>query len=263
MRSFVVVGNGVVELLTGSLGVDEEGGVKQDPAQDRSCSSATDRTAVRSSLHRLSGRLRRRTSLTSASCPSLTGCRLAITLPRRTIVKRSPRYSTASSKSAELRAASVAVTSDTGSDCLMWRPSAASSGRDVEAPQPGDYFIDSCIAGCPAYARSRPAEGSFAHVQRGAFGEHPRPTNRAPSRSICDRTGAQANVDQGAPDDQFGHAPSRSWSLSLWDATPRQDPWNPLPDSAGYLPAGRRQAATHRAVPSTPPARERRFLARP
>lgn len=109
----VVVADSIVEVGCRAFGVDQEGRVTEEPGQGRSSISTTARMAARSFGHWESGRWRRSRDLTSAPCPSFIGSRLAIALPRRTIVKRSPRCSTASRRSAKLRAASVAVISDT------------------------------------------------------------------------------------------------------------------------------------------------------
>jgi len=66
-----------------------------------------------------SRRLRRSRALTSAPLPALTESIWATTLPRRTIVKRSPRCSTASRMSEKFLAASVALTSGAESDYQM------------------------------------------------------------------------------------------------------------------------------------------------
>jgi len=112
-RHFVVVADCIVEVRRGAFCVNQECGVKEEPGQGRSSISMMDRVAARSSDHCESGRWRRSNALTSAPWPSFIGSRLAIALPRRTMVKRSPRCSTASSRSAKLRAASVAVIFDT------------------------------------------------------------------------------------------------------------------------------------------------------
>lgn len=112
-RHLVVVVESFVEVGGGAFRVDQECCVKEEPGQGRSSISTTDWMAARSSDHCESGRWRRSNALTSAPWPSFIGSRLAIALPRRTMVKRSPRCSTASRRSAKLRAASVAVISDT------------------------------------------------------------------------------------------------------------------------------------------------------
>ena len=63
-----------------------------------------------------SRRWQRSKALTSAPRPVLTGSSWATTFPRRTIVKCSPRCSTASRMSEKFLAASVALTSGTESD---------------------------------------------------------------------------------------------------------------------------------------------------
>jgi hypothetical protein len=69
-----------------------------------------------------SGRCRRSSALASAPRPPCAGSRWATVFPRRTMVKCSPRCSTASRRSAKFRAASVAVMSGTESDYQMYPP---------------------------------------------------------------------------------------------------------------------------------------------
>jgi len=111
--NLVVVADGIVEVDRGAFRVDQECRIKKEPGQARSSISTADRMAATSFDHSESGRWRRSRALTSAPWPSFIGSKLAIALPRRTMVKRSPRCSTASRRSAKLRAASVAVISDT------------------------------------------------------------------------------------------------------------------------------------------------------
>jgi hypothetical protein len=151
-RNLVVIGDGVVEGLSRSFGVDEKGRVEEKPGQVRSSISTTDRTAARSCDQSVSGRCRRSSSFTSAPWPSVIGSRLAIALPRRTIVKRSPRCSTASRRSAKRRAASVAVISATRSDYQIRQGGVDTLGHTHSGPRTTHT--------CPAYRAGRSAARS-------------------------------------------------------------------------------------------------------
>ena len=115
-RRVVVIGDQVIEGRSRAVSVDEEGGVEEEPAQGRCSISRSSRIEVTSREKAGSEWWRRRSAFTSAPLPACTGSSWATTLPRRTIVKCSPRCSTASSRSEKLRAASVALTSGTRSD---------------------------------------------------------------------------------------------------------------------------------------------------
>lgn len=115
-RRFVVIGDQLIECRSRAVGVDKEGGVEKESAQGRCSISRSSRTEVTSRAKVGSRRWRCRSALTSAPLPAFTGSSLATTLPRRTILKCSPRCSTASRRPEKFRAASVALTSDTRSD---------------------------------------------------------------------------------------------------------------------------------------------------
>jgi hypothetical protein len=103
----VVVVDGLVEFATGTFDIDEERGVEQQPCQLRSSTVTRSRTAANSARQRESTLCRRSIAFTSEPRPLKTGSIRATALPRRTMVIRSPRCSTASRRSANLRAASV------------------------------------------------------------------------------------------------------------------------------------------------------------
>jgi len=107
----VVIVDCLVELKPGAVGVDEEGGVEQKPAQGRSSIWSRSWTEAMADANPRSGPWRRSMALTSAPLPVVTGSSWATTLPRRRIVKCSPRCSTASRMSEKFLAASVALTS--------------------------------------------------------------------------------------------------------------------------------------------------------
>lgn len=113
---FVVVVDDLVEGRSRTVGVDQECRVKQESRQGRVSISNSFRAAATSRAKPGSGRWRRSTALTSRPVPVLTGSSWATTLPRRKIVNRSPRCSTASRMSEKFLAASVALTSVTRSD---------------------------------------------------------------------------------------------------------------------------------------------------
>lgn len=123
-------GNGNVvfvldDLVKGSAGtvcVNKERRVEQEPAQERSSSSRRTRTDRRSLAQVRSVACLRSSALTSRPRPVLTGSSWATALPRRTMVNRSPRCSTASSMSEKLLAASVALTSVMRSDYHILDP---------------------------------------------------------------------------------------------------------------------------------------------
>jgi hypothetical protein len=109
---YVVVGvDGLVELATGTFDIDEERGVEQQPCQLRSFTVTRSRPAAHSARQLESTLCRRSIAFTSEPRPLKTGSIRATALPRRTMVIRSPRCSTASRRSANLRAASVALIS--------------------------------------------------------------------------------------------------------------------------------------------------------
>jgi hypothetical protein len=115
-RRVVIIGDHVVEGRTRAVGVDQEGGVEEESAQGRFSISRSSRAEVTSRAKAGSRRRRCRSALISAPLPACTGSSWATTLPRRTIVKCSPRCSTASRRSEKFRAASVALTSGMRSD---------------------------------------------------------------------------------------------------------------------------------------------------
>jgi hypothetical protein len=120
----VVVCDDLVEVRALSLGVDQEGGVEQQQAQGRSSSETARRTSLTSCVHSASIACSRSACLIASPLPRAAGSKWATALPRRMIVNCSPR-STASSRSAKFRAASVALTSVMRSDYQMM-PSQAS-----------------------------------------------------------------------------------------------------------------------------------------
>jgi len=107
----VVVVDGLVEFAPGTFDIDEERGVEQQPCQLRSSTVTRSRTAANSARQLESTLCRRSIDFTSEPRPPKTGSIRATALPRRTMVIRSPRCSTASRRSANLRAASVALIS--------------------------------------------------------------------------------------------------------------------------------------------------------
>ena len=115
-RGVVIIGDQVIEGRSRAVALDEEGGVEQEPAQGRCSISRSSRVEATSREKAGSRWWRRRSALTSTPLPAWAGSSWATTLPRRTIVKCSPRCSTASSRSEKLRAASVALTSGMRSD---------------------------------------------------------------------------------------------------------------------------------------------------
>jgi hypothetical protein len=114
--NLVIVVDGMVQRCSLPVGVDKERGVEEEPAQSRVSISSSSRTEAMSRAKLRSGLCRCSTAFTSAPRPVLTGSNCATTLPRLTIVNRSPRCSTASSRSEKFLAASVALTSGTKSD---------------------------------------------------------------------------------------------------------------------------------------------------
>jgi len=154
----VLIGDHLVEGVAGSVGVDEERRVEQEPPQDRSSISTNRRMEDSSSDQFASRRCRRSKAFASAPSPGRAGSRCAMGFPRRTTVKCSPRCSTASRMSAKFRAASVALTSGTRSDYQMCRrmsPMSPSRGlqglRSDLCPQ-----IKSVDLGLRSRTRSRP-----------------------------------------------------------------------------------------------------------
>ena len=107
----VVVADGLVEFAIGTFDVDEKRRVGQQPCQPRSTTATRSRTVAKSARQRESTLCRRSIAFTSEPRPPKTGSMRATALPRRTMVIRSPRCSTASRRSANLRAASVALIS--------------------------------------------------------------------------------------------------------------------------------------------------------
>lgn len=109
----IVIGDRLVQAIAAPVGIDEERRVEEQPGQDRSSISSNRRVDERSSAQLGSRRWRCSTAFTSMPSPGLAGSSRATARPRRTTVKCSPRCSTASRRSANLRAASVALTSVT------------------------------------------------------------------------------------------------------------------------------------------------------
>ena len=107
----VIVVDGIVQRSSLPVGVDNERGVEEEPAQGPVSVSSSSRAEAMSPAKLRSGFCRRSTAFTSTPRPVLTGSNCATTLPRLTIVNRSPRCSTASSRSEKFLAASVALTS--------------------------------------------------------------------------------------------------------------------------------------------------------
>jgi hypothetical protein len=147
----VIVFDEVVQIGGASFGVDEEGGVEQEERHGRVSTSSRSRTSSRSLAHRVSGRCRRRSALASAPRPRVTGSMWATALPRRVMVYRSPACSTASRRSANLRAASVAVTSGMKSDYQITRRVGRASSRSRPRPHstPEDVVRDAAWARDP------------------------------------------------------------------------------------------------------------------
>jgi hypothetical protein len=115
-RGVVIIGDQLVEGRSRAVGVDQEGGVEEESAQGRCSISRRSRADLMSRAKAGSRRWRCRSALISAPLPARTGSSWATGLPRRTIVKCSPRCSTASRRSEKFRAASVALTSGMRSD---------------------------------------------------------------------------------------------------------------------------------------------------
>ena len=115
-RDIVIVIDYLIKFVARALGINEKRRIEQEPSHNRSSTSSRARTSSRSLAQVRSGRCRRSRDFTSAPRPRFIGSRWAIALPRRTIVKCSPRCSMASRRSAKFRAASVAVTSGMNSD---------------------------------------------------------------------------------------------------------------------------------------------------
>jgi len=107
----VVVIERLVDFPSGPLDVDEKRGVEQKPSQLRSSMVNRSRSPANSVRQLESTLWRRSIAFTSEPRPLGIGSIKAIALPRRTIVILSPRCSTASRRSANLRAASVALIS--------------------------------------------------------------------------------------------------------------------------------------------------------
>jgi hypothetical protein len=107
----IVVGDQCIELERCPLRFDEDVGVEQEQRQNRSSTVSAARSAWTSLFQTGSTRCRRSKAFASAPVIALAGSSCAMTRPRRTIVYRSPRCSTPSSKSAKRLEASVAVTS--------------------------------------------------------------------------------------------------------------------------------------------------------
>jgi len=122
VRMGLVVVDGLVKFAPGTFDIDEERGVEQQPCQLRSSTVTRSRTAANSARQRESTPCRRSIDFTSEPRPPKTGSIRATALPRRTMVIRSPRCSTASRRSANLRAASVALISVMLSDYQICSP---------------------------------------------------------------------------------------------------------------------------------------------
>ena len=140
-RGVVVIADQVIEGRSRRGGVDEEGGVEKEPAQGRGSISRSSRVEVTSPEKAGSWWWRRRSALTSTPLPACTGSIWATTLPRRTIVKCSPRCSTASSRSEKLRAASVALTSGMGSDYQTESTRTSAYRRQLVDSHDGDQDV--------------------------------------------------------------------------------------------------------------------------
>jgi hypothetical protein len=86
----VVIVDEVIEGRPGPVGIDQERRVEQEPGQERSSTSSSCRSDARSPAKAGSAGCRPSKALTSLPFPVLTGSSWATTLPRRTIVNRSP-----------------------------------------------------------------------------------------------------------------------------------------------------------------------------
>lgn len=126
---FVVVPDRLVERGSRSIGVDQECRVEEEPGQGRLSTSSSSRIPTISRAKPESGRWRRSIALTSLPFPVVTGSSWAIIRPRRTIVNRSPRCSTASRMSEKFLAASVALTSIVESDYQIFAEKDPSIGE--------------------------------------------------------------------------------------------------------------------------------------
>jgi hypothetical protein len=141
-RQLVVVGNERVQIEVRSLGADEDVGVQQEESQNRSCADKSSRSASSSRPQARSTRWRRRRAFASAPEVPVAGSSCAMTRPRRTIVYRSPRCSTPSSRSAKRLDASVAVTSVMTSDYQRFAAAAAWLARWWIDPYGFEIFDD-------------------------------------------------------------------------------------------------------------------------
>src|SRR3954467_2465474 len=132
---FIAVGDQAVEIEPTAFGSDEHVRVKQQGSQNRSSATSCDRSSATSPIHSASTRWWRISCFARAPEVVRAGSSWAMTLPRRTIVNVSPRCSTASSRSAKRRDASVALTSGIESDYLITAET-ATSRQCVELPGP-------------------------------------------------------------------------------------------------------------------------------
>src|SRR5581483_976031 len=151
-RHVVLVSNHVVEGFAVPLDVDQDRRVDDQSFQRRSSIGSADRIRLTSSTQLESHEAARSSLFTASPRPAPAGPICATARPRRTTTNVSPRDSTASRTSANLRAASVAVTLLTESDYQIQPPTAAcrlrpatcrsgsrgwSRGRrDIRAPTP-------------------------------------------------------------------------------------------------------------------------------
>lgn len=116
----VLIQQNRIKVMAGSLQINQDRRVQQQSAHRPSSSpvpvtssgSRRSQTDLRSSIHAGSGRWARRTAFNAAPFARGGAPSWAMTRPRRTIVKVSSPCSTASRRSAKLREASVAETSD-------------------------------------------------------------------------------------------------------------------------------------------------------
>jgi len=123
----IIVVDQVIDVSRRSFGVDQKRRVEKQERHERSSISNKPRMASRSRSHCSSVGCRRSRSLASTPRPRETGSMCATALPCRVIVYRSPECSTASSRSENRRAASVAVNSDMKSDYQIYGRSSCRS----------------------------------------------------------------------------------------------------------------------------------------
>jgi hypothetical protein len=115
-RHVVLVRDDGVKIAVRPFSIDQERGVKDQAAQNRSSAMTSSRVCLKDSDHSASAGCRFRMDFASEPWPLPMGSMWAMARPRRTMVMRSLLCSTASSNSAKFLAAFVALISVTESD---------------------------------------------------------------------------------------------------------------------------------------------------